>query len=105
VIVARIYSGVRIFGETKTLLRVPHGTSEAGAEQRKRTARGRRVADRCPDLRPGRPPGGTTQRHHFARLPLLLLAPALPLAACQREGPVERTGRSIGRGGVDRRTR
>ena len=27
-IVARIYSGVRLFGETKTLLRVPHGTSE-----------------------------------------------------------------------------
>nr|WP_237182713.1 DUF2147 domain-containing protein [Roseomonas marmotae] len=27
-IVARIYSGVRLFGKTKTLLRVPHGTSE-----------------------------------------------------------------------------
>ena len=27
-IVARIYSGIRLFGETKTLLRVPHGTSE-----------------------------------------------------------------------------
>lgn len=27
-IVARIYSRVRLFGETKTLLRVPHGTSE-----------------------------------------------------------------------------
>jgi uncharacterized protein (DUF2147 family) len=27
-IVARIYLGVPIFGETKTLLRVPHGTSE-----------------------------------------------------------------------------
>ena len=27
-IVARIYSGTRLFGETKTLLRVPHGTSE-----------------------------------------------------------------------------
>jgi uncharacterized protein (DUF2147 family) len=27
-IVARIYSGIRLFGETKTLRRVPHGTSE-----------------------------------------------------------------------------
>ena len=27
-IVARIYSGIPLFGQTKTLLRVPHGTSE-----------------------------------------------------------------------------
>ncbi len=27
-IVARIYSGVRIFGQTKSLLRIPHGTSD-----------------------------------------------------------------------------
>ena len=27
-IVARVYSGIPFFGETKTLLRVPHGTSD-----------------------------------------------------------------------------
>ena len=42
--------------------------------------------------------------HHSARLPLVLFAPAALLAASQREGPVERTGRSIGRG-IDRLTR
>jgi hypothetical protein len=35
---------------------------------------------------------------------LLILAPLLLFAACQREGPAERTGRSIDRG-VDRLTR
>jgi hypothetical protein len=35
---------------------------------------------------------------------LLVLAPLLLLAACQREGPAERTGRSIDRG-IDRLTR
>jgi hypothetical protein len=41
----------------------------------------------------------------FARLTLLALAPLLLLAAaCQREGPAERTGRSIDRG-IDRLTR
>jgi len=40
----------------------------------------------------------------FARLMLLTIAPLLLLAACQREGPAERTGRSIDRG-VDRLTR
>ncbi len=41
-----------------------------------------------------------------ARLTLLVLAPLLLLAAaaCQREGPAERTGRSIDRG-IDRLTR
>jgi hypothetical protein len=42
--------------------------------------------------------------HRFARLTLLILAPLVLLAACQREGPAERTGRSIDRG-VDRLTR
>ena len=42
--------------------------------------------------------------YRFARLMLLILAPLLLLAACQREGPAERTGRSIDRG-VDRMTR
>ncbi len=42
--------------------------------------------------------------YRFARLTLLVLAPLLLLAACQREGPAERTGRSIDRG-VDRLTR
>ena len=40
----------------------------------------------------------------LARLMLLVLAPLLLLAACQREGPAERTGRSIDRG-IDRLTR
>ncbi len=41
----------------------------------------------------------------LARLLLLALAPAVLLAAaCQREGPAERTGRSIDRG-VERLTR
>jgi hypothetical protein len=41
----------------------------------------------------------------LARLTLLALAPLLLLlAACQREGPAERTGRSIDRG-IDRLTR
>ena len=40
----------------------------------------------------------------LARLMLMILAPLLVLAACQREGPAERTGRSIDRG-VDRMTR
>ena len=39
-----------------------------------------------------------------ARLLLLALAPLLLFAACQRDGPAERTGRSIDRG-VDRMTR
>ena len=39
-----------------------------------------------------------------ARLLLLTPAPLLLFAACQREGPAERTGRSVGRG-VDRMTR
>lgn len=43
--------------------------------------------------------------HHPARPMLLVLAPLLLLtAACQREGPAERTGRSIDRG-IDRLTR
>lgn len=42
--------------------------------------------------------------HRPARLMLLVLAPLLLLAACQREGPAERTGRSIDRG-IDRLTR
>ena len=42
--------------------------------------------------------------YRFACLMLLILAPLLLLAACQREGPAERTGRSIDRG-VDRLTR
>jgi hypothetical protein len=41
---------------------------------------------------------------HSARLILLIIAPFLLFAACQREGPAERTGRSIDRG-VDRMTR
>ena len=40
----------------------------------------------------------------LARLMLIIVAPLLLLAACQREGPAERTGRSIDRG-VDRMTR
>lgn len=40
----------------------------------------------------------------LARLLLLVLAPLVLFAACQREGPAERTGRSIDRG-VDRLTR
>ena len=44
--------------------------------------------------------GGSTM-HRLARLLLLTLAPLLVLAACQREGPAERTGRNIDRG-VDR---
>ena len=40
----------------------------------------------------------------FARLMLLILTPLVLFAACQREGPAERTGRSIDRG-VDRVTR
>ncbi len=46
-------------------------------------------------------PAGEQQMHHFARLPLLLLVPALPLAARQREGPIERLRGSIERG-IDR---
>ncbi len=42
--------------------------------------------------------------HRFARLMLLILAPLLVLAACQREGPAERTGRNIDRS-IDRLTR
>jgi hypothetical protein len=42
--------------------------------------------------------------HRPARLMLLVLVPLLLLAACQREGPAERTGRSIDRG-IDRLTR
>jgi hypothetical protein len=42
--------------------------------------------------------------HRPARLMLLVLTPLLLLAACQREGPAERTGRSIDRG-IDRLTR
>jgi hypothetical protein len=40
----------------------------------------------------------------LARSMLLILAPLMLFAACQREGPAERTGRSIDRG-VDRMTR
>jgi predicted small secreted protein len=40
----------------------------------------------------------------FARLMMLILAPPVLLAACQREGTAERTGRSIDRG-VDQLTR
>ncbi len=40
----------------------------------------------------------------FPRLLLLTLAPLLLFAACQCDGPAERTGRSIDRG-VDRMTR
>ena len=40
----------------------------------------------------------------IARFMLLILAPLLLLTACQREGPAERTGRSIDRG-IDRLTR
>lgn len=42
--------------------------------------------------------------HRPARLMLLVLVPLLLLAACQREGPAERTGRSIDRG-INRLTR
>jgi hypothetical protein len=42
--------------------------------------------------------------YRLARATLLILAPLLLLAACQREGPAERTGRSIDRG-IDRLTR
>jgi hypothetical protein len=42
--------------------------------------------------------------HRVARLMLLILSPLVLLAACQRDGPAERTGRSIDRG-VDRLTR
>jgi hypothetical protein len=42
--------------------------------------------------------------HRPARLMLLVLAPLVLLIACQREGPAERTGRSIDRG-IDRLTR
>lgn len=42
--------------------------------------------------------------HRLARLLLLILAPLVLLAACQRDGPAERTGRSIDRG-IDRMTR
>ena len=41
---------------------------------------------------------------HLARLMLMIVAPLVLFAACQREGPAERTGRSIDRG-VDRMTR
>ena len=44
----------------------------------------------------------------LARLMLMVLAPLMLFAACHREGPAERTGRSIDRGvdrGVDRMTR
>ena len=40
----------------------------------------------------------------LARLTLMTLAPLLVFAACKREGPAERTGRSINHG-VDRMTR
>ena len=40
----------------------------------------------------------------IARLIVLILAPLLLFAACQREGTAERTGRSIDRG-VERLTR
>jgi hypothetical protein len=40
----------------------------------------------------------------LARLLLIIVAPLVLFAACQREGPAERTGRSIDRG-VDRMTR
>lgn len=40
----------------------------------------------------------------FARLMLMIAAPLVLFAACQREGPAERTGRGIDRG-VDRMTR
>ena len=40
----------------------------------------------------------------LARLLLLTLAQLLLFAACRRDGPAERTGRSIDRG-VDRMTR
>ena len=40
----------------------------------------------------------------IARLMVLILAPLLLFAACQREGTAERTGRSIDRG-VERLTR
>jgi hypothetical protein len=45
-----------------------------------------------------------TRMRRFTRLMLLILAPLVLFAACQREGPAERTGRSIDRG-VDRMTR
>lgn len=40
----------------------------------------------------------------LARLTLMIVAPLVLFAACQRDGPAERTGRSIDRG-VDRMTR
>lgn len=40
----------------------------------------------------------------LARLTLMILAPLILFAACQREGPAERTGRNIDRG-IDRMTR
>ena len=40
----------------------------------------------------------------LARFTLLILAPLVLFAACQREGPAERTGRSLDRG-IDRLTR
>ncbi len=40
----------------------------------------------------------------LARLTLMILAPLVLFAACQREGPAERTGRNIDRG-IDRMTR
>ena len=40
----------------------------------------------------------------FVRLTLMIVTPVLLFAACQREGPAERTGQSIDRG-VDRMTR
>ena len=40
----------------------------------------------------------------LARLTLMIVAPLVLVAACQREGPAERTGRNIDRG-VDRMTR
>jgi hypothetical protein len=40
----------------------------------------------------------------FLRLTLLIFAPLVLFAACDRDGPAERTGRSIDRS-VDRMTR
>ncbi len=64
---------------------------------------GRRSRDRpsCSGLAMAARPAGEQQMHHFARLPLLLLVPALPLAARQREGPIERLRGRIKRG-IDR---
>ena len=55
----------------------------------------------------GRSPSNQSEgmpMRRLARLTLMVLAPLLLFAACQREGPAERTGRSIDRG-VDRMTR